>query len=424
MDSVGARSSGARWGDLRSVVVGVVTALLVALVAVALVVLLAPTRPWTASTSLVVLPDPRLSPAEAASYYDKLGPELVSTFAQVVSDSAGGSTVPGSAGVSVTPMPNATIIVVTARSSDPRAAVGTADSAAAGGVATLSRLGTPYLTRVLSPAAASVQRAPGPGIALIALIAVGTGLVAGLAAQQASWALWRRQRRRRPKRWGGPDDVSETPAPSPAAPTPSPSASPISAPTQPSIPRPSPLPPTPVAPAPMAPAPAASSVRSAPSPVPRFAGRVSNRTTAPDAPAKRRLVSAIVRSAGGRGGNAPSGDAVSGNAAPDNGLDAPTVQAASQAPPEKESATATQPAPTAKPVPGAKPAPGAKPGPPGKPGSGKSGPAGKPGPANKSGKSGSATKPAPASTSGSGTKPAPTTTDDSAAPGGGGSSSA
>lgn len=177
-------------GDRRSVLVGLVTALLVA--ALALTLMLLPSRPWTASASLVVLPDPRLTPTDAASYYDKLGSDLVATFAQVVADAAGGAA-PGRTAIAVAVVPNSTIIAVTGTSSDPVAAVTIADSAAARGVGALDRLGTPYLTRVLSPAVVSLQRAPRTGVPLIVLVAGATGLLAGLAAQQASWMLGRRR---------------------------------------------------------------------------------------------------------------------------------------------------------------------------------------------------------------------------------------
>ncbi|MGH3624325.1 MAG: Wzz/FepE/Etk N-terminal domain-containing protein [Sciscionella sp.] len=183
----------------RSVVVGVVTAVVV--VAIGVVLLVFQPHSWKATTSLVVLPDSaRVDASTAASYYDTLSQGQVSTtFAQILQSQGGSARLAGDTGLSraqlenvtitVNPVPDTSIIDVDASAPTAGQAALAANRVADSGRQTLQSLGTPYATSIVDRAAPEVAEPAGPSaVTLVAVIAV-VAVVAAVGAQQMSWLV-------------------------------------------------------------------------------------------------------------------------------------------------------------------------------------------------------------------------------------------
>ncbi|MGH3623668.1 MAG: Wzz/FepE/Etk N-terminal domain-containing protein [Sciscionella sp.] len=183
----------------RSVVVGVVTAVVVIMVGVVLLVF----RPhsWTATTSLVVLPDrARVDASTAASYYDTLSQGQVSTtFAQILQSQGGSAPLAGDTGLSraqlknvtitVNPVPDTSIIDVDVSAPTAGQAALVANKVTDAGRQTLQSLGTPYATSIVDRAAPEIAKPVGASaLTLVAVIAV-VAVVAAVGAQQVSWLV-------------------------------------------------------------------------------------------------------------------------------------------------------------------------------------------------------------------------------------------
>jgi capsular polysaccharide biosynthesis protein len=182
--------------DRQSVLIGLTVTIIVA--AVGILLLGFPARTYTATASLVVLPNSTLTPTDAAGLYDQLGNQVVATFAQVVQATDGTPAAAESgAQVAVTPLPETTLISIVATSPDPQVAVSVADRVATAGVGTLQRLNTPYTTALLSPSAPTLAPTPGtnPGTTIAVVVVI--ALLAGAATQQAAWLLARTELRSR-----------------------------------------------------------------------------------------------------------------------------------------------------------------------------------------------------------------------------------
>lgn len=176
---------------LREVLLGLVVALVVLASGVVLLVRMPVT--YEASTSLVVLPDPSLSPELVAGYYDTLSQgQVVNTFAEVLRVRVAGSDLPAKAGfsaqVSVQVVPNTAVIQVTGSARTSAAAVDVAQNVLPSTSFYINQMYAPYriaLARNAQGTAHRVGLGRAPLLAVVALVA----LVAALAVQQAARAL-------------------------------------------------------------------------------------------------------------------------------------------------------------------------------------------------------------------------------------------
>lgn len=190
----------------RSVVIGVATAVIVVAAGVLLVVF----RPhsWTATASLVVLPDSAIAdPSTAASYYDTLSAgQVPTTFAQILQSRGSSAQLASDTGLSrvqlkdvtvtVNPVPDTSIIDVSASAPTANRATLVANRVAKAGARTLRTLRTPYATSTVDQATPEIAKPVGPSaLMLVAVVAV-VAVVAGVGAQQGSWLAGVAMRRR------------------------------------------------------------------------------------------------------------------------------------------------------------------------------------------------------------------------------------
>lgn len=184
--------------SLRSAVGGLLTAVVVAVIGLAL---LGP-RPvsWTASSELLILPVTDLGEeSNVAGYYDTLNQgQIVATFAQVLQTGSTPGQLPRTAGltseqasevsVTVNAVPNTSIIDITVYAATADQATQVADSVAAASRGTLQQLGTPYRASIVSPAQATLTN-PGPPPLTVGLVIAAVAVLAGVGAQQVLWLV-------------------------------------------------------------------------------------------------------------------------------------------------------------------------------------------------------------------------------------------
>jgi capsular polysaccharide biosynthesis protein len=178
-----------RWRRRPDVLAGLATAILVMLAGL----WFWQTNPteYRASTTLLVLPDPR-GAGELPDYYDLLSQgQIVETFAQIMDLRVAERPPTGAdATIDVTVVPDTSLVQVTATSSDAQSAEVAADAVLDQVRPFLAVLNSPYTISVIRPASGTAQQAGVPPRTLLPAILL-VALIAGLAAQQAARALGR-----------------------------------------------------------------------------------------------------------------------------------------------------------------------------------------------------------------------------------------
>lgn len=183
----------------RGLIAGVVTAVLVVCAGVGWALTYRPT--YTATATLLVLPNAKASKSgDAASYYDTLSQgQIVQTFAQVlrargtpdrVTAAAGGLTRAQVAAtdVSVTAVPNTSVISITAQGGDPDVTERVVETLAGRSPHALNALATPYKALTVDSGAGSLTRSGFDRTTLLVAVAA-VAVLAGVGAQQLTWLL-------------------------------------------------------------------------------------------------------------------------------------------------------------------------------------------------------------------------------------------
>jgi len=182
----------------RSIVAGIVTAILVLVGGVGWAVTYEPS--WTAKSTLLVLPSRTASQSpEAASYYDTLSQgQIVETFAQVLRGKsappwvakASGLPVSQVAGVkvAVTAVPSTSVISITAQGADSQTTEKIVHGLANKAPHELNVLQTPYRATAVDKGDGSAQQT-GIDTPMLLAAVVAVAALAGVGAQQLTWLL-------------------------------------------------------------------------------------------------------------------------------------------------------------------------------------------------------------------------------------------
>jgi capsular polysaccharide biosynthesis protein len=193
-------TTSSRWRRLsrRSVVGGLITALVVA--AIGLALLGFRSVAWTVRSSLLILPTEVAAQTDGPGYYDTLNQgQIVATFAQVLQAENAPGQLPRSAGrtsdqaskvkIAMNAVPNTSIIDITVDAPTAGQAEQVANSVAAASLRTLEQLGTPYRASIVSPGKPALAKPIGPSRLTLGLVIAAVAILAGVGAQQVLWLV-------------------------------------------------------------------------------------------------------------------------------------------------------------------------------------------------------------------------------------------